>query len=340
MKRNYLISVILPIYNVEAYLPRCLDSIINNSYKNLQIICVNDGSPDGCLEILKEYEKRDNRIQIIDKPNGGASSARNCGLDIAKGDFVAFIDPDDYIHKIYFEALLYFYEKFGADIVTCAHNEVSGLVDDACVETEHMQGNCTLLSQGNVFSKMKSRIWARIYKKDILADIRFEKMRLGEDVVFNTDVYLQNSELKIAVVEEPLYYYFKTREDSQVHTVNPNEHIKFVDYFTDKLKKIDFETESFHKIKFYTISAIKGALAARYLNMFSEDKKEIDKRLNKNFVYCLDCLKRVKTSPVEKIKYIFLWKFPCVYRAIRILGDKSLLEYEKRAKAQRKNSKV
>ena len=93
-----LISVIIPVYNVEAYLPRCLDSVIQNTYRNLEIICVDDGSTDGSPEILRDYAQRDARITVITKENGGVSSARNAGLDRATGEFVAFIDSDDFVH--------------------------------------------------------------------------------------------------------------------------------------------------------------------------------------------------------------------------------------------------
>ena len=98
------ISVIVPIYNVEDYLHRCVDSIINQTYTNLEIILVDDGSPDNCLKICDEYAKKDSRIKVVHKKNGGLSDARNAGLEIATGEYIGFVDSDDYIS-------LYFYEK-------------------------------------------------------------------------------------------------------------------------------------------------------------------------------------------------------------------------------------
>ncbi|OUQ56652.1 hypothetical protein B5E58_10530, partial [Tyzzerella sp. An114] len=94
---NKKISVIVPIYNVEKYLNRCVDSIINQTYKNLEIILVDDGSPDNCGKICDEYAKKDNRIKVVHKENGGVSSARNVGLNIATGDYIGFVDGDDWI---------------------------------------------------------------------------------------------------------------------------------------------------------------------------------------------------------------------------------------------------
>lgn len=107
-----LVSVIIPIYNTARYLPRCLESIRNSDYKNLEIICINDGSTDNCLEILQEYKNKDNRILVIDVPNGGVSKARNIGLDYATGDYICFIDSDDWIHRQFFSALLLFWNLF------------------------------------------------------------------------------------------------------------------------------------------------------------------------------------------------------------------------------------
>ena len=100
------ISIIIPVYNVEAYLPSCLDSIINNTFRDLEIICVDDGSPDNCGSILDKYAAEDSRIVVIHQENQGVAVARNNGIREAKGEFVAFIDSDDWIHPQYFQTLL------------------------------------------------------------------------------------------------------------------------------------------------------------------------------------------------------------------------------------------
>ena len=110
-----LISVIIPIHNTSRFLPRCMESIINSDCKNLEIICINDGSTDNCLEILQEYKNKDNRILLIDVPNGGVTKARNIGLDYTTGDYICFIDSDDWIHRQFFSALLFFLELVHAD---------------------------------------------------------------------------------------------------------------------------------------------------------------------------------------------------------------------------------
>ena len=102
------ISVIIPIYNTAAYLPRCLDSILQNTYRSLEIICVNDGSTDDSAVILERYAAADSRIIAVNQENAGVSAARNTGLDMATGDFIAFVDSDDWVHPQYFEILIQF----------------------------------------------------------------------------------------------------------------------------------------------------------------------------------------------------------------------------------------
>ncbi len=114
-----MISVIVPVYNVEAYLEKTIRSILNNTFRDLELICINDGSPDSCLSILLKLAKEDPRIRIIDQKNQGVQLARNNELSAAKGDYIAFVDPDDWVHPQYFQLLHDGAERFNADIVIC-----------------------------------------------------------------------------------------------------------------------------------------------------------------------------------------------------------------------------
>lgn len=121
MIETYKISVIVPIFKTEAYLRRCLDSILNNTYRNLEIICINDGSPDDSWKILEEYRALDSRFVVLNQENRGISAARNAGMDIATGEFIAFIDSDDWIHPNYFQYLVQLQKANNADIAICGH---------------------------------------------------------------------------------------------------------------------------------------------------------------------------------------------------------------------------
>ena len=113
------VSILIPIYNVEKYLPRCLDSLLNQTLTDIEIICVNDGSIDNSLKLLKQYQAQDNRIIIVDKKNGGLPSARNAGLDRARGEYVGFVDSDDYVEPSMFETLYKTAKKENSEVVIC-----------------------------------------------------------------------------------------------------------------------------------------------------------------------------------------------------------------------------
>ena len=122
-----LISVIVPVYKVEKYLPQCVDSILAQTYRNLEIILVDDGSPDGCAAICDEYAKKDNRVRVIHQKNAGVSAARNAGLDCAQGEYIGFVDSDDFIAPEMFEALLSLIKKYHVSISMCQYRHVRGV---------------------------------------------------------------------------------------------------------------------------------------------------------------------------------------------------------------------
>lgn len=168
-----LISVIIPVYNVERYLERCLNSICNNTYKNLQIICIDDGSTDNSINILRDFAPKDNRIEIIEKANAGVSAARNDGIKAARGDYIAFVDADDWIHSQYFEYLMQPVQMYGTDISVCREKRVHIY----CKDEEIERFNIIYLSGEGIFSKstVKGLVWAKLYKKSKLANIKFNE---------------------------------------------------------------------------------------------------------------------------------------------------------------------
>ena len=185
---KHTISVILPVYNVQEYLPRCLDSIINNSFPDLEIICVDDGSTDNSPDILRSYEKQDNRIKVYVKENGEISSARNEGMRHCSGEWVAFIDSDDWIHKEYFSVLHSVQTKKDYDVVVCDHLRTE---DVHCTEYEIKKYDINDLDRiSNMSShKTNSYVWGRIFKREIIANILFQEDEKVEDAVYNLQVH-------------------------------------------------------------------------------------------------------------------------------------------------------
>lgn len=177
MDSQELISVIIPIYNVEKYLKKCIDSIINQTYKNLEIILVDDGSPDNCGKICDEYAKKDQRIRVIHKKNGGLSDARNAGIDIAKGKYIAFVDSDDYVEKEYIEIMYKELKKNNVKIVQCGINKISdneeiidnyGYLKDELINSQRiMEEKYTKYPISNVVA------WNKLYDIDLFKNIRY-----------------------------------------------------------------------------------------------------------------------------------------------------------------------
>ncbi|WP_209122916.1 glycosyltransferase family 2 protein [Alkalihalobacillus sp. BA299] len=168
------ISIIVPVYKVEKYLHKCIDSILNQSYPNLEIILVNDGSPDNCGSICDEYAEQDQRVKVIHKENGGLSSARNSGLDLATGEYIGFVDSDDYIEKDMYEELYKAAYEHSADVVECSLNIIEG------TSNRTIEGHGNMEIGDNVFALQRllelpyrNVTYNKLYKKTLFNDIRY-----------------------------------------------------------------------------------------------------------------------------------------------------------------------
>lgn len=211
-----LISIIVPIYKVEPYLRRCLDSIINQTYTNLEIILVDDGSPDSCPQICDEYAASDKRIVVIHKKNGGLSDARNAGLDVCKGEYVSFVDSDDWIADSFVENLIQVIYQRNADIgivnfVRTSISFTATIKIESSPNTEELspqQSVKKLWSKDNVTFVIAC---GKIYKTTLFSNIRFPKGKVHEDEY--TTYKLLYSAHKTVFLNAPLYFYFQ-RDDS------------------------------------------------------------------------------------------------------------------------------
>ena len=211
-----LVSIIVPVYNVEKYLRPCLDSILAQTYKNLEIILVDDGSPDHSGAICDEFAARDPRVRVIHKTNGGLSDARNAGLDIATGDYIGFVDSDDWIAEDMFEYLLRNILVHSADIAECGYynvfpaSTISNNTDNVIVYNTH--DALTALLQ----LKIGNYAWNKLYKHSLFNDIRYPKGLLYEDVRTTYRLFAQCS--TVVSLPEPKYYY---RENTSGIVQNP-----------------------------------------------------------------------------------------------------------------------
>ena len=207
------ITVIVPIYNVERFLPCCIDSILAQSFADFQFILVDDGSPDNCGGICDEYAQKDSRIHVIHQKNKGLSGARNAGIDIAEGDYIAFIDSDDLVTCDYLENLLWVIKETNADIAVCQmyeFEEEKDISTYAAKRSEVKEYNvydnkeaCIELYKGNKYVSVSA--CTKLFRAELIANIRFPVGRLHEDEAFTPLVYYKAK--KIVSIENAMYCY-------------------------------------------------------------------------------------------------------------------------------------
>ena len=205
------VSIIVPVYNVEKYLPRCLDALLNQTLKDIEVICINDCSPDGSLNILQEYAKKDERLKVISlKENAGGSHARNLGIEHAKGKYIGFTDSDDWVDLNFYEKLYQKAEAENFDVVKAA---LKNVFDDG----KEIFSNLNLAIEDNKFN-FTYEFTTAIYRKDFILKhgLRFpENVRTFEDPLFSLNILLKNP--KLALMNDVFYYYY-VRNDSKTKT--------------------------------------------------------------------------------------------------------------------------
>lgn len=208
-----LISVIVPVYNVEKYLNKCIESIANQTYKNLEIILVDDGSTDSSGAICDQWAKKDDRIKVIHKENGGLSDARNKGLYIASGNYIGFVDSDDWIDYEMYEKLLSLSKSYNADISSCGvlkiwdNNETRKLTKDNGLQVLNNIESMEALIES---SYLIQTVWNKLYKRRILNGLEFPYGLIHEDEFWTWKAISHSS--KTVTTDEPLYYYFQHKE--------------------------------------------------------------------------------------------------------------------------------
>lgn len=220
MKKHSLISVIVPIYKVEDYLKECIESIINQTYSDIEVILVDDGSPDRCPQMCDEWAKRDSRIRVVHKKNGGLSSARNAGLDVAKGEYISFVDSDDFICK---DALENLYNRIKDDnsigitsglIYRYQDGSINNFKDQWLCSKEIVIPSSEFLLE-TMSQKTSYTVWNKLYRRDVIGNTRFREGRNNEDTLFMYDLGKNIAILNVCMVEIPHYvYYYRYREDS------------------------------------------------------------------------------------------------------------------------------
>lgn len=245
------VSIVIPIYNVEKYLNRCIESVINQTFSEIEVIALNNGSTDNSLNILKEYAKRDKRIRIIDNDNIGVSEARNIGIMEAKGKYIVFVDSDDWIDSNMIEILYKNISINSCDLVMCTYvrefenhskekvfnlPEVNLYVDNEVKEQllRKLVGPVGKELSNPEYLDALGTVWAKIYKASMLKEkyLRFVDLReigSGEDTLFN--IYVFNEVNKVILLNKPMYHYWRGNSNSITSRYIPNFVEKRRNYF-------------------------------------------------------------------------------------------------------------
>ncbi len=214
-----LVSIIVPVYRVEPYLDRCVESLVGQTLEDIEIILVDDGSPDNCPAMCDAWAQRDSRVKVIHKQNGGLSSARNVALKICSGEYIGFVDSDDYVEHSMFEELYHSAVQYGSEIAICAHYQVLGesAIEHLLPHTkqvyekeeieEHFIFPLIGKNEEENIPTLEGFIWRQLFQREFIANKRFRSEReyFAEDVVFDLEAYAQCN--RISVVNQPLYYY-------------------------------------------------------------------------------------------------------------------------------------
>ena len=327
-----MISVILPIYNVEPYLEKCLSSILTNKYHDLEVICVNDGSTDGCLQILQKVRDQDSRIVIIDQENRGLPEARNSGLKVAAGEYIAFIDPDDWVHPQYFEFLLTCIEETNADMVICGCQKVFPNQDIVVHQFDKKPEQQRITaSELNKSYYPRRMVWARIYRRKDAIKINFPpEVSHAQDSLFNIRIISAIKHPTVYILDEPLYFYLQ-RPDSLIKSRSYETMIQSSEWYI-KNGRNPHHAHSGDWGWLLLMFMINASLSCRYQASLWNNKS-----LFKHTSFLLremkrDMIKDKYISSKEKLLYSIMILIPVSYRFYRLSNDPSLRDFERSIK--------
>lgn len=235
--KNPLISIIIPVYKVENYLDRCLKSVVNQTYRNLEIILIDDGSPDRCPEMCDFWAEKYNRIKVIHKKNAGVSAARNDGLAIAQGDLIGFVDSDDVIHPSMYEEMVNYLVSQDCDIVSCSfkkfstEDEINDNLDMNLFPKETLTRNEAISLSFDKKNKegLINAVWTLLIRTEIAKSVKFDcSLTNGEDTKYAFEILMKTKQ--VGMLYAPLYNYYKN-ENGAVAQITSKKQVECINVF-------------------------------------------------------------------------------------------------------------
>lgn len=292
------ISIIVPVYNAELYIHKCIDSILNQTFKEFELILVNDGSTDNCGKICEDYAFKDNRIIVIHKENGGQATARNMGLDIAKGDFIGFIDSDDWIEPDMYQLLYDLCIDYNSDIANCTtfiyfknRTVING--EYPLVIHDRKQAMATML-EGKLYDEV---LCTKLIKRSLLETIRFPIGIYYEDTAFTYQIIHKCQ--KLVSIGAPKYHYVKHENSTMDRAVQnlKTDAVKIYDKIYKFVKLHYPESTNLVALKLANNSMVilNLILASSNFNLYKKDYYEVIKIVNKYYFQTI----RIEEYPVN-----------------------------------------
>lgn len=310
-----LVSIIIPVYNVGKYLSRCIESIQRQTYTNLQIILVDDGSTDSSSELCDEYEKKDDRIIVIHKENGGLSSARNAGLEICQGEFFSFVDSDDWIDENCIDIMLKAILESKSDIVQCGYRKVDddkNVIFQSTMENSILNGHKEILDSFFVLQNYNTMACMKLYRSDLLGDVRFYNGRNNEDTIYFAD-YINQID-RVQIINDILYNYYINCDSIMHSRINKK---KVDDAFFSAEYLLKKCLESYPEYICYMRRNICNFSTGLYLQAYQQSEINLMKFINEKFIFNYNVIKKNKN--IEKkylLKFMLFYYFKYLYMII------------------------
>lgn len=314
-----IISIIVPFYNVERELARCLDSIINQSFKDFEVLLVNDGSTDNSFRIADAYSRKDTRIKVFNQKNKGVGPARNVGLENAIGEYIAFIDADDCVHHKFLETLYSLIYIFKASIAICGCQKLTNYTETESEIIDFKACKTEVIEKKKLFKLLFDKfpylcVWGKLFKQDLIKDKRFSHFKMNEDLEFNSIVF--NNATKVVLTNLPLYNYI-IRKGSISHSSFNDNYISELEakfYIYRNATKFDELTKSFILKRLYkNLISIRYQAPEVYKERIQNISRSIYKETHTSFL-----LNR-HINPLFKISMLLFIEFPILYRGFRSL---------------------
>lgn len=325
------ISIIVAVYNIEKYLPKCIDSILAQTYQNLQIILVDDGSTDASTSICDEYAAKDDRIQVIHKRNGGLSDARNAGLEIVTGEYVGYVDGDDWIEPKMYEEMLTACIKERAEVAVCRYKKIytDKVIDGSSDEVIGLMPR----EAWNIYINehpqyiIYNSVWSKLFKWELVKDLRFPVGRNSEDILYTTKAFCRMH--KCVYLDTAYYNYVIDRDGSIMNVKSGKRSVEDeIPFFYEQIEILrDNQMELvadmaqyqlYRRLLYYYLGFYKykqNRIYAKWIvNRIRNEKEEIKKLYTKDFV---------KTG--DRVRMNLFMAMPVWYYSVNIFYDKVIL---------------